>query len=112
MDGGGVALTVEELSELMQQSEKIPLLLDVRTPMERQIARLEPSILVPLYELSERVDELAAYREKPVVVYCHHGVRSAHAVAWLSQMGFEQAINLDGGIDAWSCLIDPGVPRY
>jgi rhodanese-related sulfurtransferase len=62
-------------------------------------------------EVPGRVAELP--RDRPIVVMCHHGVRSAHVVAYLREAhGFEQVVNLSGGIDAWSCDVDPRVPRY
>lgn len=104
-------MNVDELFERMQAGNT-PQMLDVRTVEEREIACLEPSHFVPLHELSHRVDELLPLRNQMFVVYCHHGVRSAHAVAWLHHMGYEHAVNLEGGIDAWSIFVDPNVPRY
>jgi adenylyltransferase/sulfurtransferase len=85
-------------------------LLDVRTPLEHRICRLEDSKLIPLMELPERFSELD--RSEEIVVYCHHGNRSARAVDFLRRMGFENTRNLSGGINAWSLEIDPSVPRY
>jgi rhodanese-related sulfurtransferase len=48
----------------------------------------------------------------PLVVICHHGVRSFHATLWLRQHGFENALNLAGGIDAWASEIDTSMQRY
>lgn len=110
-EGSLKEIDVKELSELMSR-DHAPLLLDVRTAPERELASIEPSILIPLHELEDRVDELAAHQQQEIVVYCHHGIRSAHAVAWLRQMGFKGATNLAGGIDMWSIAIDPDVPRY
>jgi adenylyltransferase/sulfurtransferase len=87
-----------------------PLLVDVRTPVEWQICRLEGAILVPMHELVERVGELDPERE--IVVYCHVGVRSAMVVDWLTRQGFSRVRNLAGGIDAWAVEIDPDLPRY
>ncbi len=87
-----------------------PRLVDVRTPLEHRICRLEGSSLVPLQELPRRLDELDPADE--IVVYCHHGNRSARAVEYLRRQGFERARNLAGGIDAWSLSVDPSVPRY
>jgi adenylyltransferase/sulfurtransferase len=56
--------------------------------------------------------ELEAVRDEPIVVYCHHGVRSAKAVRQLLEHGFASVENLDGGIEAWSLTVDPSVPRY
>jgi sulfur-carrier protein adenylyltransferase/sulfurtransferase len=84
-------------------------LLDVREPEEFATARIEGGVLVPLSELGARLEELP--RDRPLVVMCHHGIRSAHAVHHLRAAGYD-ARNLTGGIDAWSRLIDRKVPIY
>lgn len=94
------------------QEPNAPVLLDVREQVEHDFCSLPGSRLVPLGELAERVDELADWREREIVVYCHHGVRSAHAIGLLRQFGFGRLVNLTGGIDRWSLEVDPGVPRY
>ncbi len=88
-------------------------LLDVRTPMEHQIARLDGAALIPVQELDRRAGEVEGIGrpEDPLVVYCHHGVRSHQATTLLRERGYP-AINLAGGIDAWSVEVDPSVPRY
>jgi sulfur-carrier protein adenylyltransferase/sulfurtransferase len=86
------------------------LLLDVREPHEFAIARLEGAKLVPLATLPARVSELDSSR--PIVVYCHHGMRSRVALDFLRRAGFAKLKNLRGGIDAWSRDVDPTVPRY
>lgn len=83
-------------------------LLDVREPQEQAVASIGGT-LIPLRLLPWEVDRLP--RDQPVVVMCHHGGRSAQAVAFLREQGFE-AINLRGGIHAWSCEIDPSIPTY
>ncbi|HEX2486620.1 MAG TPA: molybdopterin-synthase adenylyltransferase MoeB [Myxococcota bacterium] len=88
------------------------LLLDVREPDEHAKARLEGARLVPLGELPARVEELAGWRERPVVVHCHKGGRSAKACRLLRDAGFLDVANLAGGIEAWSLSVDPTVPRY
>ena len=85
-------------------------LIDVRTPKEWQICRLEGARLIPLNELSHRLEELD--RGASIVVYCHHGTRSLAAVRFLRQQGFARARNLVGGIDGWSRSIDPEIPLY
>jgi len=87
-------------------------LLDVREPVERRIASLPGSAFIPLGQLPQRVAEVE--RGKDLVVYCHHGVRSAHAIAFLAQAGLDPARlwNLEGGIDAWSREVDATVPLY
>jgi adenylyltransferase/sulfurtransferase len=88
------------------------LLLDVREADEVARARIEGSTWIPLAELPARADELAAWREQPVVVHCHHGGRSARACSLLAERGFRRLDNLTGGIEAWSLSVDAGVPRY
>jgi len=99
----------EELQRRLDAGDTVQLL-DVREVWEHEIARIEGATLIPLGELSERVGELDS--EKPLVVYCHLGVRSYQAVVWLRQAGFPLAQNLAGGIDRWSQVIDPMVVRY
>ena len=102
-------LSVEDLQRKRQAGESF-LLLDVREPHEYDMARIEGGRLIPLRELPDRLDELE--RDREIVVYCHSGVRSAHAAQLLRSAGFNKAANLAGGIDAWSARIDPAVPRY
>jgi sulfur-carrier protein adenylyltransferase/sulfurtransferase len=87
-----------------------PILIDVREPFEWSICRLPNARLVPLGELSACVPSLDPHAE--YVVYCHHGIRSAAAVAWLRERGFTSVTNLTGGIDRWSLEVDPTVRRY
>jgi sulfur-carrier protein adenylyltransferase/sulfurtransferase len=87
-----------------------PFLLDVREPHEYQIACLPGATLIPLGELATRTSELDPSRE--LIVYCHHGVRSARAVSFLRQAGFARVRNLRGGIDAWAVSVDPTMARY
>lgn len=87
-------------------------LLDVREQNEYDAAKIESSTLVPMSEIQDRVGELQSMREKHVVVHCHHGGRSLQVTQWLRGQGFEQVQNMAGGIDDWSKLVDPSVPRY
>jgi len=103
-------ITVRELSERMAAGQPT-YLVDVRQPWEHDTAALAGSLLVPLGELVERIDEVAPPEGALVVAYCHHGVRSLSAAALLARVGIE-AVSLAGGIDAWSREVDPGVPRY
>ncbi len=88
------------------------LLLDVRSPEEFERARIEGATLIPVGELEGRIEELSAYRDRPVVVHCHHGSRSRRACELLGARGFSKVEDLAGGIEAWSLTVDPGVPRY
>lgn len=87
-----------------------PGLLDVREPYEWAIARLPDARLVPLNSLPQAV--LSLDRDAELVVYCHHGVRSQAAAAWLRDQGFGRVRNLVGGIDRWSLEVDPSLRRY
>jgi len=84
-------------------------LYDVRTPQEREIARIEPSVLL---DEAARADILALGRDTPLVFYCHHGVRSHAAAEYFLREGFRSVTSLQGGIDAWTDEVDPNVPRY
>jgi len=104
-------IDVEELARW--QAAKQPFqLLDVRQPEENALAKLPESQLIPLGELTLRVREIEQEEGVPLVVYCHHGVRSHHAANWLAHNGFDPVYSLTGGIDAWSLRIDPNLPRY
>ena len=88
-----------------------PLLVDVRTAMERGIASIEPSLHIQLGEFIARA-QTEIPRDADVVVYCHSGVRSAQAAVWLRANGWTRARSLAGGIDEWSLVVDPRTPRY
>ena len=114
-------ISVEGLREMRTRGDKL-LLLDVRQPWEHELARIADDVLIPLNELPARLDELDALDDPAgrtaidgaplVVCYCHHGLRSLDAAAFLERNGVARVASLAGGIDAWSRLIDPGVPRY
>ncbi len=88
------------------------LLLDVRQPEEFETARIDGTTLIPLGELESRLEELADWRGRRVVIHCHTGVRSARACALLKRAGFTDTQSLSGGIEAWSLTVDADIPRY
>jgi adenylyltransferase/sulfurtransferase len=102
-------MSPRELKRRMDGGEPFELI-DVREPFEYEIARIEGARLIPLGEITERLDELK--REQPIVLHCHSGKRSAQAARLLLQRGFTRVYNLEGGIDAWSDQVDPNVPKY
>jgi sulfur-carrier protein adenylyltransferase/sulfurtransferase len=102
------AISVEQLQRLLAEGAPIELI-DVREPQEYAIAHIDGSRLVPLATLPGQLGRFD--RAKFQVVHCHTGVRSAHAVNLMRRAGL-RAINLAGGIEAWSTRIDPRVPRY
>lgn len=97
-----------EAADALQQDERL-VLLDVRDPWETEQAVLPGAVVIPLGELAERISELDP--DRPVIAYCHGGVRSLRAAQVLSSAGFDVR-SMRGGIDAWSRTVDPEVPRY
>ena len=89
--------------------EKGARLIDVREPWEFATAHIEGSVPIPMGEVPSRAHQDP---EEPLVVVCHHGVRSMNVTVWLRNQGFENAQSLRGGIDAWSVEVDPKVARY
>jgi rhodanese-related sulfurtransferase len=87
-------------------------LLDVRQEWEHQTAALPHSQHIPIDQLLHRKAEIQVGGDALLVAYCHHGIRSLSAASWLQQQGFANVASLYGGIDAWSFLVDPTVPRY
>jgi rhodanese-related sulfurtransferase len=104
-------ITPRELATKLANDHPV-VLVDVRETWEHETAAIAESILLPLGELSARGRELKPAPEALVVVYCHHGVRSLSGAAILQRLGFSSVVSLAGGIDAWSCEVDPTVPRY
>lgn len=102
--------TLSSLSFQALMHQAGTLLLDVRMPDEVEIAALPGALNIPLHELPARFAEIG--RPAAVAIYCHHGVRSAHAGHFLEQQGYTQVSHLEGGIDAWSLELDPTVARY
>lgn len=85
-------------------------ILDVREPQEVAICFIPGSLYVPMQQVPRQLGKLP--QDQPLVVLCHHGVRSATVTAYLQQNGFANALNLAGGIDAWARLVETGMPRY
>ena len=102
-------LSASELKNRIDQGEKL-FLLDVREPHEFNYANIAGSVLIPLNQIPQRLDELEA--EQEIIVICHHGMRSQQAANYLVHSGFKNITNLVGGIDAWSCTCDSSVARY
>ncbi len=102
-------ITVKQLHAQMTTNGGV-FILDVRQPHEYEICRIEGSTLIPLNELPTRVNELDRLQE--IVVHCKMGGRSAKAVKFLREAGFEKVKNLKGGILAWADEVDPSVPKY
>jgi rhodanese-related sulfurtransferase len=92
---------VDHIAAMQLINHKNALMLDVREQSEYAAGHVVNSKLIPLGKLKERIGELEKYRERPIVVVCRSGQRSASACALLGKQGFAQAYNLNGGITAW-----------
>jgi len=103
-------VSCSELKSRLDAGEAI-LLVDCREPFEHEVVRLPGARLVPMATIPGHVSELARV-EEPVVVYCHHGMRSAQTAVWLRENGVPTAQSLAGGVEAWAVQIDPSLPRY
>ena len=101
-------ITPRELKSRLDRGDDL-FILDVREPHEYQICNLG-GYLIPLGDLSRRVNELDSSRE--IVAHCRSGKRSAEATEFLRKAGFRKVLNLKGGILAWSDEVDPSVPKY
>ncbi|MDO8108029.1 ThiF family adenylyltransferase [Isoptericola sp. b441] len=101
-------ITAPELAGLLADGSVT--VVDVREPMEREIASLPGALPLPMGELVR--DPAAVPADRPVVLMCHHGVRSVQAALHLVAHGRTGVRHLVGGIDAWSLTVDPSVPRY
>lgn len=98
-----------DVKQRLDREEDV-VLLDVREPEELAIASLPSAVHIPMGQIAARVGELDPQRE--IVVFCHHGMRSAQVAQFLLEHRFPRVLNLAGGIDQWSCTVDPSVPRY
>ena len=101
-------MTPAELRARLDRGDDL-IILDVRTPAEHAIARIEGARLLDA-ALREEIEDLP--RQRVIVCQCHTGVRSRGAAEGLIEMGFREVYNLEGGIEAWSRDVDPEVPRY
>ncbi|WP_035708481.1 rhodanese-like domain-containing protein [Niveispirillum irakense] len=101
-------IQVEDLAVRVEQGDIT--LLDVREGWEVELCAIDGSLHIPLGQLLASVSSLP--RDRDLAVLCHHGMRSAHATAWLRAQGFDRAVNIAGGIDAWARRIDPSMKVY
>jgi rhodanese-related sulfurtransferase len=104
------SISAQELKDKMDTSEDF-LLLDVRQQDEYDFVNLDGT-LIPLGQLSQRITEIDAYKDKDVVVMCRTGSRSGQAARILVREGFQNVYNLSGGITGWSRNVDPSMPTY
>ena len=102
-------ITVHKLNELREENKKIQIL-DVREDTEREHAHIKGTIHIKLSEIAKRHIELD--KDKNIFVMCHTGTRSQAVCKWLKSQGYDNCVNVLGGIDAWAALIDRNIRRY
>jgi rhodanese-related sulfurtransferase len=103
-------ISVQELKRRLDAKENV-FVLDVREPHEVPIANIGAP-LIPVGDLEKRIGELAAEKDRNIVVHCRSGARSQKAALILKNAGFTHVENLAGGILAWADKIDPTMPKY
>jgi rhodanese-related sulfurtransferase len=104
-----IEITPREVKDMMDRGERF-LFVDVREKWEFDTSWIQGAVLVPMREIPAN---LAKFEEADqIVLFCHHGIRSLDAAAWLRSQDVPGAKSMAGGIDRWSAEIDPGVPRY
>jgi rhodanese-related sulfurtransferase len=88
-------------------------LIDVREPAEHALTQIPGATLIPMNTVPAQLQHLEALSDQaPLIVFCHHGMRSLNTAHWLRQQGIANVQSMAGGIDLWSLQIDPAVPRY
>jgi rhodanese-related sulfurtransferase len=102
-------ITPRQLKERLDRNDR-PVLVDIRDDWETKLCRLDNALHIPMEELEFRTEELNPADE--IVVYCHHGVRSAAVADYLRRLGFTRVRNLAGGLDAWAASVEPAMRRY
>ena len=102
-------ITVHQLNDLREKDSDIQIL-DIREDTERNHALIKGSVHIKLTEIANRHSELN--KDKNIFVMCHTGTRSQTVVKWLKKNGYENCVNVLGGIDAWAALIDRNIRRY
>ena len=112
-------ITTADAADALRANPAGYFILDCRLPEEFETARLDNSILIPLHQLEDRLDELEEVledrglpKDTPFAVLCHHGVRSLDATLILHHHGYAGARSILGGIDHWATETDPAIPRY
>ena len=102
-------ITPKQLKSRLDAGEAIDII-DVREDWEVAQGMLANAIHIPMDDIPDAVDQIS--KDKPVVIMCHTGRRSEQVAMWMDTEGFDNVLNLVGGIDQWSREIDPSLPRY
>ncbi len=102
-------LSVQAIRDRIASGEML-VLIDVREPSELTISRIEGALHIPISQLDQRRDEIP--HNQPVVMFCRSGIRSFKVIRSLQAVGYDNLINMIGGINAWAQKIDPSIPWY
>ena len=105
-------VSVQETQRLIAAGDTDLRLIDVRDPDEYEYCRLPGAELIPLPTVPTQAPDRLPDKAAEIIVYCHHGMRSARAAEQLRQVGYANARSMAGGIEQWSREIDSTVPRY
>ena len=107
-------IDVQTLANRLETEAETLQLIDVREPHEIEIAQLPQFINLPLSQYADWSDSILTRFDPSIetIVMCHAGMRSAQMCQWLTQQGFENVKNLEGGIHAYAIVVDPQIPRY
>lgn len=106
-----IQIDVESASQLINDDDSV-VLVDCREPHEHEYVHLPDSLLIPTSDFLQQVGQLEAFRDRRILVLCHHGVRSHGVAQWMRENGYEHVQSITGGIDAWAVKLDPELPRY
>lgn len=104
-------MTATELRALLDSGVK-PLLIDVREANELNNGMIEGAIHIPMNEVPARLEEFASYQDQSVVLICRSGKRSAQVGQFMEHVGFNDIINLDGGMNDWAARVDTSMTVY
>jgi adenylyltransferase/sulfurtransferase len=107
----GHTITAAELKDRLDRGDE-PLVVDVREPAEHEIVRIPGSVLIPKDRILSGEALAALPQDRPIVLYCKSGGRSAECLAALHDAGFSDAVHVGGGVLAWIDQVDPSLPRY
>ena len=102
-------ITPSEVRKRLDIGENVRLI-DVREPWEHSTSSIPGATLIPMQTVPQHLQQLDD--DTPLIVFCHHGMRSLSVVDWLRRQGVENCQSMSGGIDLWSQTVDPSVPRY
>ena len=107
----GSTITVDELKDMMDAGKDFELI-DVREPNEYEIVSIPGAKLIPKDEILSGRALSQLPNDRPIVLHCKTGVRSAEALAAVKSAGFKDAVHVQGGVTAWATRIDKALPTY